>query len=114
MYRSISQCVILLIISLAPLAGCENNKPAIPIIFTYRESSVGMGYVGGFENRSGKHLAVRVNLRNETLNQEVTEYLSFSPHETKEIGWLEGWQFVSGEEIIISHSDYSDARYRIP
>ncbi len=93
-------------------AGC--GKPPMPVTVTYRESAVGEGYVAQFHNQTAKYLQVRVQFKNRTLNQENNSYIDLSPNGTTEIGWLEGWKFVSGENISLYHEDYATAQYLIP
>lgn len=96
-------------------AGCEDdNKPAMPVGVTFRESAVGQAYVAQFQNLTNKYLAVRVKFKNKTLNHEKEGYIELSPYGKREIGWAEGWKFFSGETIHLSHEDYESVSYRIP
>lgn len=98
------------------ITGCSEgvSKPKMPVTVTYRESVVGEGYVVRFQNQTAKYLQVRVRFKNRTLNQEKDGYIDLSPNGSTEIGWMEGWKFVSGETITLSHEDYASASYRIP
>ncbi|HBC89249.1 MAG TPA: hypothetical protein DCZ94_20100 [Lentisphaeria bacterium] len=97
------------------LSGCgELNKPPMPVKVTYRSSAVGEGYVAQFQNQTSKYLAVRVVFKNRTLNQTKEGSIDLPPNGSTEIGWMEGWKFVSGESIDLYHEDYSSASYRIP
>lgn len=104
-------CVLLLI----SVISCSNmKKPDLPVNITYRKSAVGEGYVVQFFNKSNKYIAFLVNFENKTLNKKKTDYIELSPGEIKEIGWMEGWKFISGEKIRLSHEDYKAITYKIP
>ena len=94
------------------LAGC--SKPEVPVTVTFRTSPFSNGLVAQFHNNSNRHLAVVLDFQNKTLHQEKNGYIEIEPSATKEIGWLEGWKFMSGETITISHEDYSTVTLRVP
>ena len=96
------------------LIGCSDSRPELPVKVTYRSSVVGEGYVAAFHNQSDKYLQVVVEFRNSTLNQSTSGQIDLPPNGTKEISWIEGWKFSSGETIHVRHDDYRPASYKIP
>jgi hypothetical protein len=57
---------------------------------------------------------VLVDLKNPTLEQEVTELLQLGPGELREIGEAQGWTFVSGETVSVRQDGYQAASLTIP
>ena len=105
---------IFLIIVLFLTACSELIKPQMPVQVTYRGSLVGEGYVAQFRNTSDKYLQVVVTINNNTLGQTKQGPIDIPPHETKEIGWVQGWKFTSGDAITVSHNDYQTLKVKIP
>jgi hypothetical protein len=89
-------------------------NPEMPISVTYREALFDKSLVAQFHNNSDRYLIVLVKLENKTLSETKNGKLELAPRETKEIGWAEGWKFVSGEYITITHEDYSVKTVRAP
>ncbi len=88
------------------LVGCSILKQPMPVSVTSRYSAIGAGYVAQFQNTSDKHLIIRIILTNRTLGQREEDSIELEPFGTKELGWLEGWKFVSGDTITLVHEDY--------
>jgi len=96
-------------------SGCDIiAKPAVPVVVTYRESLVGNGKVAIFSNQTSNRLTITVTYRNKQLNQTKTEALDLDPNGKMEIGWLEGWRFLPGETITVSHPNYRSNTVTIP
>jgi len=95
-------------------SGCDNSKPEMPVSITYRNSSVGIGYVVQFHNTSNKYLGIRAVFKNSTMNQSMEKQFNLDPFGTQEFGWTDGWEFVSGETITVYESDYQTLNVRIP
>lgn len=90
------------------------GKPAMPILFTYRESLMGGGYVGVFTNQSNRLLAILVTAYNPSFGRQQSFRLDIPPNQSREIGHLEGWSFVSGDQIIVAHAEYAPINTKIP
>jgi hypothetical protein len=95
----------------ATALGCASRPP---IRATYRESIVGKGLVLRVENKSCRHLRVAVSLENPTTGDTGRRILDLGPRDVDEIGWLQGWQVMSGDRIAISHHDYRVLRLETP
>ena len=104
------------VVVLLSAAGCSGtaSKPKMPVQITFRQAALGQGYVLQLKNESTRHLAVAVVLENKTLNERQEGYLEIAPAGQTEHGWLQGWKFVSGETITLSHEDYQDLQARVP
>ncbi|HEX6985480.1 MAG TPA: hypothetical protein VF170_08890 [Planctomycetaceae bacterium] len=96
------------------MAGCDVARPPVPVAVTLRDSLVGEGQVAVFSNQTPNRLTVRVVLENAAANDRKEGNLDLDPNGTAEIGWMEGWKFVSGETITISHPGYRSQTFRVP
>lgn len=94
--------------------GIPFFKPSVPVVVSYRESLVGNGKVAIFSNQTANRLTITVKFENKKLKEEKTGTIDLDPNGKTEIGWLEGWRFLSGETITISHPDYSSKTVTIP
>lgn len=97
------------------LPACDwFSKPDMPVEITYRQSLVGQGYVLQFHNTSTRLLRVAVRIRDSATGQVKELPLEMPGGKTAEIGWLEGWKFVSGDQVTVRHEEYADKLYLIP
>ena len=81
----------------------------VPMEVRTRPSLAGEGQVAIISNPTGKTLHnVLLFCRNSSTNEEKT-YLeeTWVPGKSIEIGWVEGWRFLSGETLTISASGYA-------
>ena len=105
----------LIVCCLVAVSGCGSKaKPQMPVRVTFRQAALGQDYVARFHNDSQRALALHVILENEAYRQKLETPLQIAPGGQAEIGWLEGWRFLSGETIKISHEDYQDLLVRVP
>ena len=116
--RSTALCAVALaVITFVGCGGKEKRpaKPPMPVQMSFRPAALSsQGYVLQLKNQSTRHLAVMVLLQNKTVNQQMTGYLTIQPTGLTEFGWLEGWVFLSGETVKLSHEDYQDLEARVP
>jgi hypothetical protein len=89
-------------------------KPPMPVSVSFRTATFGSGLVAQFKNTSSRYLTVVLYFENRTLHQSTNGYIELTPLDMKEIGWAEGWKFMSGEYIVVSHEDYSTLSVRVP
>ena len=94
------------------LTSC--SKPSMPVSISFRPAKLDSSLVGQFKNNSNRYLTIVLTFENKTLNQRKKGYIELPPMSTKEIGWQEGWSFMSGEYVTISHEDYSTKKERVP
>lgn len=92
----------------------SDAKPAMPVTVHFRTSFLGRGIVAVIENTSDRHLTVVMNLRNPTLARLRRFTLEIPPHGSEDFGHLEGWQFASGDELVLFHNDFNALRVVVP
>ncbi len=95
------------------ITGC-GSRPDMPVKVITRESLVGEGLVAQFHNELPNRIVVYLVLENKEVGDKKEGWLSLEPNGITEIGWLEGWRFLPGETITISHENYKTRHYRIP
>jgi len=88
--------------------------PAVPVRVEFRRSVMGQGLVGIFSNYSAKQIPVVIALHNPTTGQRKQLSIQIAPGSMDEIGYLEGWQFASGDQIAIRSADmrHCESLYR--
>ena len=89
-------------------------KPPMPVIVSFRSSLLGRGIVAVLENTSERDLTVVMNVRNPTLANLRRFTLELPPKSHEDFGHLEGWQFSSGDELVIFHNDFNALRLVVP
>lgn len=92
----------------------QGDKPALPVVVAYRQAMLSDSYVAQFTNQSDRLLAVMVTARNPTMKRQETFRLDIPANMTKEIGHIEGWSFVSGDVITVTHAEYAPLVKTIP
>ena len=107
-------CSLIVLMALLCLVGSLTASPRVPVIVTIRDSMVGQGKVAIFSNQSSSRLTVSVECENQRVGDKRSFNIDLEPNGTFEVGWLEGWTFVSGETITISHPDYRSSTYFVP
>ena len=91
------------------------HKPDLPIEVKYRESMLGKGYVAIIKNTSKSNISVNITLRTSNQDQQKkSAVIAFEPLFEESIGWMEGWEFKSGDAITISHNEYQTSTFKIP
>ena len=88
-------------------------KPRLPMTVTKRDSLLGQGLVAVITSESDKTLVIDVVTGKNTGASKELGRLVLEAGKSKEIGWAEGWQFESGDWIILSHQDYHSVRFSI-
>jgi hypothetical protein len=84
------------------------HKPllSLPVTVTYRDATVGNSRVAQFHNNSNEALTIKITWikSDKGFFEAPSETVTLWPGEMKEQGWLEGWEFHSGDSITISNS----------
>lgn len=86
----------------------------VPIEVNVRDSMVDEGKVAIIRNPTAKTLHnVLLVCTNAELKQEK-RYLeeTWAPNRELELGWMEGWKWVSGETLTVSASGYAEKTWR--
>ena len=77
----------------------QRSKPELPVSVSFRNAILGSGLVAQFKNNSGAALEVVLTLRRPATNTYQSEVLELRSTGVTEIGPLEGWTFVAGQDI---------------
>lgn len=89
-------------------------KPALPVVVNFRSSILGKGLVAVIENPSDRYLTVLLSVRNPTLSTSRRFKLDLDPQSKTDFGHLEGWQFVSGDELALFNDEFGALRLTVP
>lgn len=89
-------------------------KPALPVVVNFRSSMLGQGLVAVIENTSDRYLTVVLSVRNPTLSTSKRFKLDLDPQSNSDFGHLEGWQFVSGDELALFNDEFGALRLTVP
>ena len=89
-------------------------KPTLPVTISFRTSLLGKGIAAVLENTSERYLTVVMNVRNPTLANLRRFTLELAPKSSEDFGHLEGWQFASGDELMVFHNDFTALRQVVP
>lgn len=92
--------------------GC--SKPELPVAVSFRNAVLDKSLVAQFHNNSDTTMKVVVEMSSRTTDQSKKAELVIGGKAMTEVGWAEGWRFVSGESIRIHHSDYRDVKIKVP
>jgi hypothetical protein len=94
------------------LIGMATEKPVLPVGLSSRASLLGSddrGWVMKFHNQIDRDLVLSITIKSKNGDRGKGGTLLVPKYGTKEIGWMEGWQFRGGESIEIQHPDYETA-----
>lgn len=105
---------ITLLIFIFILSGCAKDKPNMPVKVVSRDSLMGESLVAQFHNESPNKIVIHIVLEDKNKANKHSGQLVLEGNSMKEIGWVEGWKFESGDTIKITHSDYKPIKYYIP
>jgi septal ring factor EnvC (AmiA/AmiB activator) len=101
--------------SVQSLLDQEKAKlPPVPVRIQMRTSAMGRGLVAMFTNTSARQLSLLMATRNPTTH--AIKQLSFqaAPGAKVEIGFVEGVQFASGDQVRLRSAGYEDVPYTVP
>lgn len=89
-------------------------KPALPVVVNFRSSILGKGLVAVIENTGDRYLTVVLSVRNSNLSTGKRFKLDLDPHTRTDFGHLEGWQFVSGDELTLLNDEFGALKLSVP
>jgi septal ring factor EnvC (AmiA/AmiB activator) len=87
--------------------------PAVPVRIQMRPSAMGRGLVAMFTNTSARQLSLLMAARNPTTQAVNQLSLQVAPGTKVEIGFREGFQFASGDQLMLRSAGYDDLRYTV-
>lgn len=93
----------------------EAELEPLPMEVHSRPSLLGQGDVAIIWNPTKKTLyQVRIVCRNSESNREKEYFVeTWEPEKLMELGWLEGWQFTSGDTLTISALGYKPMTWKV-
>lgn len=89
-------------------------KPDLPVVVNFRSSILGKGLVAVIENNSDRYLTVVLSVRNPTLSVSRRFTIDLDPRSKTDFGHIEGWQFVSGDEVALFNDEFKALRLTVP
>lgn len=89
-------------------------KPELPVAVNFRSSFLGKGLVAVIENTSDQFLTVVMTVRNPTLSAARRFKLELAPHSKTDFGHLEGWEFASGDEVVLFNDEFAALKLTVP
>lgn len=89
--------------------------PDLPLKVSFRKAKLNDSLVARFTNTSSdKFLTAIITFKNSTFNQVKQRKLSVGPGNTAEVGWAQGWKFMSGETIKIESVGFAALGVTVP
>ncbi len=98
----------------AALAQEKSRPPPVPVRIEIRRSAVGRGLVAMFTNTSAMQLSMLIATRNPTTQVVNQRSMQVAPGRKVEIGYLEGVQFASGDQLRVRSAGFEELRYIVP
>ncbi|NWG39693.1 MAG: hypothetical protein HXY27_06985 [Hydrogenophilaceae bacterium] len=92
----------------------DSGKPELPVMLHFRKSFWGKGLVAVFENTSNQYLTLVLSVRNPTLATAKRFTIQLKGEDDLDFGHDDGWQFASGDEVSIYHSNYKSLKAVVP
>jgi hypothetical protein len=84
----------------------EANKREVPVSIRFRPVIFGNGYYASITNRSGQAIDISIVIERPRSGKTKNLEIVIDGSGTKEIGEDEGWAFMSGDSVTVSHSEY--------
>lgn len=92
----------------------KSRLPVLPVRIEMRRSAMGRGLVAIFTNTSALQLSVVMGTLNPTTKAVSRKSIQIAPGAKLEIGYLEGIQFASGDEIRMHTAGFEETHYTVP
>jgi hypothetical protein len=107
MLKYVGLIVVALVIGVLLLSRADQMaKPPLPVSIGFRQALMGPGLVAQFRNNSDTMLEVRATFRSTDTNMSNTYDLVLPAHGIREFGWMQGWQFVPGQQIELMNNRF--------
>jgi uncharacterized membrane-anchored protein YhcB (DUF1043 family) len=87
--------------------------PPVPVRIEMRRSAVGRGLVAMFTNTSAMQLSVMMATRNPTTGAVKDGTFQIAPGRKVEVGYLEGVQFASGDQVRLRSAGFEELHYTV-
>jgi hypothetical protein len=92
----------------------EQSKPELPVSVNFRHAILGQGLVAQFRNNSGAALEVALKLTRPATNTYQSEVLELPSTGVTEVGPLDGWMFVAGQDVELRNVSYRPMKVIVP
>jgi hypothetical protein len=79
----------------------------LPVEASFRREPAGKGLTLLLTNKSKRHLSLEAMVKRPRLKQTKTFQLEVPPGATTELGYRQGWSFVSGDTVSLIHESYN-------
>lgn len=84
------------------------SKPRLPVGGMTRDSISGRTKVLQLTSEADRAYIIDVKVKRPATGITKTFSYKSEPGKTEEIGWAEGWGFVDGDEVVLSHPEFAD------
>lgn len=91
----------------------KSRLPPVPVRIQMRRSAVGRGLVAMFTNTSAMQLSIIMTARNPTTEVVKEQTFQIAPGKKIEIGYLEGIQFASGDQVQLRNAGFEELHYTV-
>lgn len=81
---------------------------------TFRKALVSSGNVAGFKNLSGSSISIVVHIERPASDKQKAYEITLDPNQNREVGEMEGWAFVSGDEVTVSQPNHKSVKVIAP
>jgi len=112
--REIEQLKAQLSYKEADYQAATSAKPALPVVVSFRSSILGKGLVAVFDNTSDRYLTVTLSARSPARSTARRFSIELKPKSSTDFGHMEGWQFASGDELVLFNDDFGALRLTVP
>ncbi len=89
------------------------SKPRLPIGLMTRTAITGRSKVMELTSEADRPYIIGVSVKRPATGATKTFAYKSEPGKTEEFGWAEGWGFVDGDEVVLSHSEFADHKWII-
>ena len=90
------------------------TKDPIPVQVTLRGALLGDGQVARFISESPNKIVLAATFRRRASAEVSRRPIEIEANGEVEIGWAEGWAFMSGDEITLEHESFATKQLRVP
>lgn len=87
--------------------------PTVPVVVSFRDSTLGQGKVAIFSNQTSNRLTISVKYIHR-WDQPKSRNIDLDPNGKREIGWLESWELKTDDTLEITHPQYSSTKTTVP
>jgi hypothetical protein len=99
----------------AQIDSVDAGARGLPLKISFRKSTLNDSLVARFTNTSSDvFLTAVATFKNGTYNEVKQKKLNVGPGKTAEVGWAQGWRFMTGETITVQSQGYAPLTATVP